>query len=174
MMDLGQRIAQPEEAPMTETRSPRTTVELERRHFAARSTGFRQDGTEVIGPVLFDVVVTQTTNDETGQVYAATYSVEIDGRHQFGGFARHLDDGLPSGAAFLADVVELTDLAEYAEEQRRLQLAAQHAEVVEHLWKAQVALDQAGRVCQEADRLAAEVRRLRIRGGLHPYAVTIA
>lgn len=72
----------------------RTTTEISRRQMIGRSTGhYSGYGTErpcyVIGPVLVDIVVTQTTID--GRVCRPSYSVEIDGRHQFGGFADHFD-----------------------------------------------------------------------------------
>jgi hypothetical protein len=67
----------------------RTTTEISRRQMIGRSSGHNSAGVYVIGPVLVEIVVTQTTVD--GRVCRPSYSVEIDGRHQFGGFADHFD-----------------------------------------------------------------------------------
>lgn len=141
---------------MTKTHHPdRTSTELGRRHFAARRT-------DVEGPILVDIVVEQTTNTVTGQVYAPTYRVWIDGEPSFGGFADHLpESGVPE-IRFLTGVIELTDLPEFAEEQQSLQLAAQGQEIANQLWAAQVALDAAGKVRPEANELARQLRRFRL------------
>jgi len=85
----------PDEAPST------TTV----RRFRARSTGLNRDGVWVIGPVLAELHVRRWDGD----VYRATVSVHVDGRHQYGQPAAFLDaDGLPKGGP-VVDWHELTD-----------------------------------------------------------------
>ena len=80
---------------------PHTTTT---RRFLARSRGFNAGGTWIIGPVQVEVDVVRYEDD----AYHASYYVRIDGRHQFGGVADHLDEaGLPS-VAFLTDWAELT------------------------------------------------------------------
>lgn len=66
------------------------------KRYLARSAGHNDgSGVTVIGPVLVTIDVV------TYEAHTASYYVSIDGRHQFGGFAHHLDhDGLPS-ARFL-------------------------------------------------------------------------
>lgn len=66
-----------------------TTTELQRTYFHGRSRGYSKGGNWVIGPILVDLVITQTVRED-GVVCDPSFSVEIDGRHQFGGFARHL------------------------------------------------------------------------------------
>lgn len=63
--------------PHTTTRP--APVEVSRARYHARSSRF-------VGPQLLDVIVW-----DHGPGYDRTYSVELDGRHSFGGFARHLD-----------------------------------------------------------------------------------
>jgi hypothetical protein len=59
-----------------------STTEVAR--FFATSTGCRLGDNFVIGPVLVTVEVTSY------EWHRASYTVSIDGRHQFGGFADHL------------------------------------------------------------------------------------
>lgn len=82
-----------------------TTTEQARMHFIGRSSGHNNGGSWVFGPVLVDVVLSCHVSD-TRAIIDDTYSVEIDGRHQYGGPTRHLNlDDLPK---FL-DVVQLVD-----------------------------------------------------------------
>lgn len=68
-----------------------TSVEKSRTSYIGRSRGFGLRGTGyIVGPVLVEHVVTQTTRDD-GTVCDPTYSVEIDGQHVFGGFERHVE-----------------------------------------------------------------------------------
>jgi hypothetical protein len=120
-----------------------TTTEISRRHFLARSTGLNRDGVWVIGPVLVDVVVTQTTRDD-GTVCTPSYSVEVDGRHQFGGFAHHLDSqGLPPGAAPLTDWIDTDD----------------HGLERHQVTKAELAATEADRAVEDAEARLAQARR---------------
>lgn len=66
-------------------------TEVQRRTFVATGTH------KFTGPVLVDVVITAHESD-TRPVIDSTYSVQVDGRHAFGGPERHLDErGLPEG-----------------------------------------------------------------------------
>jgi hypothetical protein len=99
--------------PTTTTdRLGRTVVELERRTYLGRARGFHNagDGRTVIGPIVVDVVVTQTL--EEGRDLWPSYAVLFDGEHRFGGFAHHLDDdGLPPTLARQVDVGRLVATA---------------------------------------------------------------
>lgn len=68
-----------------------TETELSRKSYRAHSSGHFNGSVWVQGPVLVDVVVTQLLS------FDPTYSVLIDGRRQFGGFARHLGSEYPGG-----------------------------------------------------------------------------
>jgi hypothetical protein len=79
-------------------RHRRETAEVGRRTFRCTSTGHNAGGTWVVGPVLVDVVVWQRTDPAGERRYRPSYSVVIDGRHQYGGPAEHLSaEGVPSG-----------------------------------------------------------------------------
>jgi hypothetical protein len=79
-------------------RQQRETAEVGRRTFRCTSTGHNAGGTWVVGPVLVDVVTWQRTDPTGKRQYRPSYSVEIDGRHQYGGPAEHLSpEGIPSG-----------------------------------------------------------------------------
>lgn len=89
----------------------RKTAEISRRHFIARSTGHRTTypfAVEVFGPVLVDVIIEEHGYRDDVKLYD-TYTVQLDGKHQFGGFAHHLpESGMPD-VSFLLDVHEIVD-----------------------------------------------------------------
>lgn len=90
------------------------------RRYLARSAGHNNGtGVTVIGPVLVTLDVVEY------EAHTASYYVSIDGRHQFGGFAHHLndDDGLPSFAGFLEIGTEIDP-----RDERIAQLEAELAE----------------------------------------------